>query len=175
MLLLLYYFFLKIRLFTEITGLKLEEGESEAEILHQVQDYERNQEILSGVNDRDEVDKGDRFEYCWEKSQRDENSDLPITPSKPIPGHSKSRSKSSRSPRNSLSRSPGSISNMSKSPKSPKSPSSSSLAGLSNDELQKLKDSLCNEEPDGQIDAASTVDVQKKASVVKFEEDYPPL
>ena len=100
---------------------------------------------------------------------------MPITPSKPIPGHSKSKSKSSRSPRNSLSRSPGSISNMSKSPKSPKSPSSSSLAGLSNEELQKMKDSLCNEEPDGQIAAAETVDVQKKASVVKFEEDYPPL
>merc|ERR1719219_575736 len=163
------------QLFTEITGLELEEGESEADILHQVRDYERNQEILSGVNDQEELDKADPFDYCWKKIQQAGNSEMPSTPSKPIPGHSKSKSKSSRSPRNSLSRSPGSISNMSKSPKSPKSPSSSSLAGLSNDELQKLKDSLCNEETGGQTAEAESVDVQKKASVVKFEEDYPPL
>ena len=90
-----------------------------------------------------------------------------------IPGHSKSKSKSSRSPKNSLPRSPSS-SNMSKSPRSPKSPSSSSLAGLTNEELQKLKESVCNDENEEFVDLEST-DIQKKASVVKFEDDYPPL
>jgi len=48
------------------------------------------------------------------------------------------------------------------------------LAGLTNEELQKLKESVCNEENEEFVDLEST-DIQKKASVVKFEDDYPPL
>jgi hypothetical protein len=48
-----------------------------------VQDYERNQEILSGV-DGAESEKMYPFEYCWEQSQQ--KPDVDRTPSKPIPG-----------------------------------------------------------------------------------------
>ena len=134
----------------------------------QVQDYERDQEILSGV-DGVESEKVYPFEYCWEKIQQGESKEGGgVTPAKPIPGHSKSKSnKSSRSPRNSLPKSPSS-SSLSKSPKSPKSPSGPSLAGLTNEELQHLKDSVSQNESetDGKM--------AKKASVVKFE-DFPPL
>ena len=63
---------------------------------------------------------------------------------------------------------------MSKSPKSPKSPSSSSLAGLTNEELQKLKDTVFNEDVEEGDDLEST-DTERKTSVVKFEDEFPHL
>lgn len=128
-------------------------------IIFQVQDYERNQEILSGV-DGAQSDKSYPFDFCWENM-----SQKTVTPTKPIPGHAKPRSsgKSSRSPRNSLPKSPSS-SSLSKSPKSPKSPSSSSLAGLTNEELQKLKESV-----------ASDIGPKKEPTVKFADDDFPPL
>merc|ERR1719433_2566676 len=152
-------------LFTEITGLSLEKGASETEVLNQIQDFERNQEILSGVNTADS-DKSYPFEYIWEQSQGPNQ----ITPSKPIPGHSKSRSGSGKSsggksPRNSIPKSP-SASSLSKSPKSPKSPTV--LAGLTDNELQKLKESIITPLEDS---VEEQNDTTKKSSVVTFEED----
>jgi len=146
-------------LFTDITGLLLAQGASEADILCQVQDYERNEEILSGV-DGAESDKTYPFDYCWEQSQQKHT-----TPSKPIPGHAKSKNKS-RSPRNSLPKSP----TLSKSPRSPKSPIS--LAGLTNQELQKLIESVTSSEMGTHDDNDVIV---KKTSVVTFEDDFPSL
>ena len=128
-----------------------------------MRDYERNQEILSGL-DANSSDKTYPFDYVWEKTQK---SDQAVTSSRPIPGHSRGKpSKSPRSPRNSIPKSPSS-SSLSRSPKSPKSPSS--LAGLTNEELQKLKeDAVRNSNEDGS-------EVTKKPSVVKFEDDFPAL
>ena len=64
--------------------MKLENGASDAEILYQVRDYERSQEILNGVNE-DLSDRADPFDYCWEQTQRPDG-ETPITPSRPIPG-----------------------------------------------------------------------------------------
>lgn len=154
-------------LFTDITGLTLEKGATETEVLSQIQDYERNQEILSGV-DGAESSKSYPFEYCWEQSQ---GAHPERTPSKPIPGHSKPRSgRSGKSPKNSINKSPSS-SSLSKSPKSPKSPSS--LAGLTDEELQKLKESVILTESDNTT-VENTSKLTKKPSVVKFE-DFPPL
>jgi hypothetical protein len=77
-----------------------------------------------------------------------------------IPGHAKPKSgKSSRSPKGSLTKSPSASSLTKSSPKSPKSPS---LAGLTDQELQKLKDSVVQDEEISQE--------ARKPSVVKFAE-----
>merc|ERR1712061_206292 len=99
-------------------------------------------------------DKSYPFEYIWEQSQGPNQ----ITPSKPIPGHSKSRSGSGKSsggksPRNSIPKSP-SASSLSKSPK--------------NNELQKLKESIITPLEDS---VEEQNDTTKKSSVVTFEED----
>ena len=87
-----------------------------------------------------------------------------------IPGHAKSRSGSGKSsggksPRNSIPKSP-SASSLSKSPKSPKSPTI--LAGLTDNELQKLKESIITPLEDS---VEEQNDTTKKSSVVTFEED----
>ena len=87
-----------------------------------------------------------------------------------IPGHAKSRSGSGKSsggksPRNSIPKSPSTSSLLSKSPKSPKSPTI--LAGLTDNELQKLKESIITPLED----SAEQNDTTKKSSVVTFEED----
>ena len=139
-------------LFTEITGLALEKGANEAELLIQVRNYERSQEILSGGVVDSEHDEKTNFDYFWEQSQSSEARNIPI-----IPGNSrkgKSRCKSS------LTKSPSS-SSLSKSPKSPKSPSH--LASLSDEALKALKDSV-NQELDD-------LDPSRKPSIVKFQDE----
>lgn len=149
-------------LFTEITELPLEAGADEAEVLSQVRDYERNQEILSGV-DGAESEKVYPFDYCWEQSQQKGANALEKSQSRPIPGHAKAKSgKSSRSPKSGSFQKSPSASSLSKSPKSPKSPGSGpNLASLTNDELKNLKDSLVMEQEEK----------DKKATTVKFELD----
>ena len=88
-----------------------------------------------------------------------------------IPGHAKSRSGSGKSsggksPRNSIPKSPSTSSLLSKSPKSPKSPTI--LAGLTDNELQKLKESIITPLEDS---VEEQNDTTKKSSVVTFEED----
>ena len=120
---------------------------------------------MSGVGGA-ESSKTFPFQAAWEKSQGNEFERTPC--SIPIPGHARS-GKSGKS-KNSLPKSPSSLG---KSPKSPKSPSS--LAGLTDEELKKLKDSLVAE---SELVADTSKDdtlAAKKQSVVKFEEDFPPL
>ena len=72
-------------LFSDITGLPLNSGSSEAELLIQVRDYERNHEILSGASeDLGEDTKSYPFDYFWEQSQGSEARTIPT-----IPGHSR--------------------------------------------------------------------------------------
>lgn len=151
-------------LFSDITGLALEKGANEAELLNQVRDYERNQEILSGATDN--CDEGDpsvqahtNFDYFWEQSQRAGNSEAKNIPI--IPGHSRSSTKGKS--RGKLTKSPSS-SSLGKSPKSPKSPSSShALASMSDEALKALKDSMVSQELELDLE------ISKKASVVKFQ------
>ena len=119
---------------------------------------------MSGVGGA-ESSKTFPFQAAWEKSQSNEFERTPC--SIPIPGHARS-GKSGKS-RNSLPKSPSSLG---KSPKSPKSPSS--LAGLTNEELKTLKDSLVAES-ELPADTSNDTSAAKKQSVVKFEEDFPPL
>merc|ERR1712107_251413 len=91
-------------LFSDITGLALNKGASEAELLIQVRDYERNHEILSGavpsIDENGEPEgKSYPFDYFWEQSQESEAMSIPN-----IPGHSRGKGgsktggKSPRSP-----------------------------------------------------------------------------
>ena len=113
-------------LFNKVTGLNLQEG-SEAELLSQINGYQKDGDLKSGVNEG--VD-GSSFEYCWDQMKTGS-----ATPSKPIPGHhrpkhDKSMAKSPKSP---------------KSPKTPKSPISGTLMSLSDNSLRELKSSLLEE------------------------------
>merc|ERR1712080_209794 len=103
------------------------------------------------------------FDYCWERSL-DPNS----TPSRPIPGHQKTKpsAKCSRSPKSP--KTPGS--DFSKSPKTPgsdyacsKSPVSD-IVGLPDEELRKLKLTLLSSSPDKNIEVV----LPRKPSQIKF-------
>ena len=154
-------------LFSDITGLALNKGASEAELLIQVRDYERNHEILSGavpsIDENGEPEgKSYPFDYFWEQSQESEAMSIPN-----IPGHSRGKGgsktggKSPRSPLSSLAKSPSS-SSLGKSPKSP-----SNLASLSDEALKALKESIVQE--------ASEVTTRKSSTVVKFQDEFPTL
>merc|ERR1712076_42043 len=103
------------------------------------------------------------FDYCWEKSLEQN-----CTPSRPIPGHQKTKpsAKSPRSPKSP--KIPGS--DFSKSPKTPgsdyacsKSPVSD-IVGLPDEELRKLKLSLLSSSPDKDIEVV----LPRKPSQIKF-------
>ena len=129
----------------------------------------KHEDLLSGnVDSLNDVgygggasDKMDAFDYCWNQSK------LPRTPAKPIPGHprpkpgsSSSGPKSPRSPR-----SPHGLVSGSKSPRTPPN----SLAGMSDEDLKRLKEELLRQklEPgdDQQLQLAR---LPRKESQVKF-------
>lgn len=128
--------------------------------------YVKHEEILGGKVD-DEVDAGgcsneknDPFEYCWEQSK------TPRTPSRPIPGHAKSKSGSSggKSPRSPKS---GGFFG-SKSPKTPPM-SSPNLAGLTDDELKRMKNELMRQKSESESELSASL--HRKESQVKFSID----
>jgi len=92
------------QLFNKITGLELQDG-SESELLSQINAYQKDQLLKSGLENEEVHGGQSSFEYCWNESLKG----MPSTPARPIPGHHRSKSDKSgyKSPR---------------SPKSPKSP-----------------------------------------------------
>ncbi len=125
--------------------------------------YVKHEEILGGKVD-DEVDAGgcnseknDPFEYCWEQSK------TPRTPSRPIPGHTRSKSGSSggKSPKSPKS---GGFCG-SKSPKTPPM-SSPNLAGLTDDELKRMKEELMRQKSESEGELSGSL--HRKESQVKF-------
>jgi hypothetical protein len=70
------------------------------ETFSQVLNYVKREDLLSGKSGNDlnsgsgaRDDKLDAFDYCWNQSK------LPRTPAKPIPGHAKPKSSGGKSPR----------------------------------------------------------------------------
>ena len=91
-------------LFTAVTGLEIEAGLSEADVIHVVRQYEKNDRILRGMasagcpdvmlgfDGGDDGDEGgdadaanDEFEYRWEKSKSGQAAAAAV----PIPGNSR--------------------------------------------------------------------------------------
>jgi len=153
-------------LFSQVSGLPTEEG-SEAEVLCQIQQFQKTAAVTGMQCEGREGEPWEAnqyaFDYCWERSL-DPNS----TPSRPIPGHKKTKpsAKSPRSPKSP--RTPGS--DFSKSPKTPgsdhaysKSPVSD-IVGLPDEELRKLKLTLLSSSPDKDIEVV----LPKKPSQIKF-------
>ena len=135
-------------------------------LFFQVLNYVKHEEILGGKVE-DEIDAGesrneknDPFEYCWEQSK------TPRTPSRPIPGHTRTKSGSSggKSPRSPKS---GGFFG-SKSPKTPPM-SSPNLAGLTDDELMKMKNELMRQKSESESELS--VGLHRKESQVKFSID----
>merc|ERR1719481_79572 len=120
-------------LFSKVSGLVVEEG-TDAEILCQIRKYQKSQAVKSSSKKTD-LETEDNFEYCWEQSKEK------VTPSKPIPGHSRPKP-------------------CAKSPKSPVS----DIVGMTDDGLRKLKISLLSDTPE------STTEViqPRKPSQIKF-------
>jgi len=55
-------------LFTEVSGFTLD-GSGNVEVINQIQDYEKNLEMLTFATE----EKPFAFDYCWEKSQNPQN------------------------------------------------------------------------------------------------------
>jgi RIO kinase 3 len=146
-------------LFSAVSGLEVAGG-TEAEIVCQIRNYQKSQAAQTHTS-KGGLEDEDNFEYCWEHSK-----DKTVTPSRPIPGHTKPKpaAKSPKSPKIpglDCSRSPKTPgSDYSKSPKSPVS----DIVGLTDDGLRKLKISLLTDSPDSDADIIQP----RKPSQIKF-------
>ncbi len=145
------------RLFSDITGLEIEEGLSEADVTQKIRQYEKDNRILRGMEDpgnpqmmlqaEDEDDEDfiatpDHFEYRWEKSKSGAGA---LASAVPIPGglgggRNGRRGGGGRSPKSPRSVPTASGSAKSPSGKSPSGKSPKSLAGLSDQDLKKMKE-----------------------------------
>ena len=142
-------------LFTLISGLPIEDGESEAAIMSQIRDYEKDEEILSGLADSE---KSYPFDYCWDRSKNQSD-----TQPRAIPGHPRARGKSGKTGKSS--KSPKSFPQKSPASKSPKN----SFAGMTDEELKNIKEQL--------LEASGTNDKidNHEATKVRFEDEFPAL
>jgi len=117
-------------LFNDITGLELSDGGGEGapQALAQIRDFEKNQDILSGMADSD---KSYPFDYCFEQAANTTGSGMPVS----IPGHPKGRQSG---------RIGGKSPKMSFAPKSPKSPKSpgADFMNLTDEDLKRLKEEM---------------------------------
>ena len=153
-----------VELFNHVSGLNIEEGKNDAEILCQLRNYEKDRDAMAGLGG----DDADTFNYCWDKSKSD-STNMSLSAAKLIPGHPKPKpgcksGRSPRSPKTSLGKSPTISTGQ-----SPQSPTASAFMSLTDDELKKLKDSFGkNDEDSGE---------SQEATVVKFKDDdeFPPL
>jgi len=130
-------------LFNKITGLELEDN-SEDQLLSQINAYQKDHMLKSGL-ENDEGNEGQSsFEYCWNESM----TGMPSTPAKPIPGHHRSKSdksgyKSPRSPKSP--KSPTTAGGPMKSPGSGGKSPYSDLIAMSNASLAEFKAGLVND------------------------------
>lgn len=136
-----------------------------------VLNYVKHEDLLSGNVDAHSdagcggtSDKMDAFDYCWNQSK------LPRTPAKPIPGHPKAKSgagssgpKSPKSPR-----SPHGLVSGSKSPRTPPN----SLAAMTDEDLKRLKEELLRQKLEAGVDQQlPDARLPRKESQVKFNLD----
>ena len=120
------------QLFNKITGLELSEG-SEQELLSQINNYQKNDQLRSGL--KDAWSDSQSFEYCWDQSKNG-----PSSQATPIPGHHRAKSDKSAA------KSPKSPTFLGKSPTTSGKSPSSELVSMSDQSLHQLKMALLDGE-----------------------------
>jgi RIO kinase 3 len=149
------------QLFSKITGLKID---GEADVLSQVVDYQKKEDVIDAPF---EVIEAAAAGGSSDSSSDEDDLGNAVSAARAIPGHAKPRRGSGgkgKSPKGiyvTTGKSPKSPKGVNASTgKSPKSPGGSALHSLTNEDLQKLKDSL--------VDDGEAV---LKPSVVRFQEE----